>query len=759
MKKFLALVLALVMTMSLVTISAGAEFTDDASITYEEAVDVMTAVGVVGGYADGTFNPTAGLTRGAAAKIICNMLLGPTTAEALVANDAPFSDVAADNVFAGYIAYCVNEGIISGYADGTFKPAAPLTGYAFMKMLLGALGYDAEIEGYTGSNWSIQVAKRALNLKLTKGLEGAFNGSKALNREEACLYAFNTMKAGMVEYSNKSTISVGDLVISQSSEAKPANVLFRVKYFDDLKVGGASTDAYGRPAHEWVYDKESVGVYADAPIVSYTEATKYSVIVDDLKDAGYKAVATGFSGTNPFTATASNKEGGQGVLVEYYGAENATTGVDEVTKIVTINTYIAQVTNIVKDKTSTKDDDRAFTINDGNGYVKTIKFVDEQIANFDEIYNSIEKKDWVLFTKDTAAQVETVLIPETIEGVVSKYAAGVATVDGAAYNTYAGVTVSPDTGAQTLWLDTYGNIIKGELVDTTSDVVYLVDAYTEYDNWNVASHYARVVTEDGEVVVLETASLETVGANRMKTYTTDSDGIATLVNATGCGGVNTTTYPIDDDDATLDSKYWADGVKFVFVKGDKSDLEVTTAAGVQKVSNKNVKYVTNEDGEIAVVFVIGGQGAAAAEDLLFVKDNTAEGTATDKKGFTGSAYELYIAGVKATEIVTGLNSTNKLYTYSIDAETGKYLAVAESNAATATIDAATIAQDKFVTVGGTCVNFVLADDCAIYDLTDNGMTTLAEIDALFGEGTMTLKIAVAFDTNDKEISTLYVWEA
>ena len=146
MKKFLALVLALVMTMSLVTISAGAEdFTDDSKITYSEAVDVMTAAGVVGGYADGSFNPTAGLTRGAAAKIICNMLLGPTTAEALSANEAPYSDVAVDNVFAGYIAYCANEGIISGYADGTFRPAAPLTGYAFMKMLLGALGYDAAL--------------------------------------------------------------------------------------------------------------------------------------------------------------------------------------------------------------------------------------------------------------------------------------------------------------------------------------------------------------------------------------------------------------------------------------------------------------------------------------------------------------------------------------------------------------------------------------------------------------------------------------
>ena len=54
MKKFLALVLALVMTMSLVTISAGAkDFSDADAINYDEAVEVLTAIGVVDGYTDG----------------------------------------------------------------------------------------------------------------------------------------------------------------------------------------------------------------------------------------------------------------------------------------------------------------------------------------------------------------------------------------------------------------------------------------------------------------------------------------------------------------------------------------------------------------------------------------------------------------------------------------------------------------------------------------------------------------------------------
>ena len=66
MKKFLSLVLALVMTMSLVTVSAGAkDFTDSSKIQYTEAVDVMSAVKVIDGYADGAFNPSNTLTRGA----------------------------------------------------------------------------------------------------------------------------------------------------------------------------------------------------------------------------------------------------------------------------------------------------------------------------------------------------------------------------------------------------------------------------------------------------------------------------------------------------------------------------------------------------------------------------------------------------------------------------------------------------------------------------------------------------------------------
>ena len=78
MKKLLALVLALVMSMSLVTIS-NADFKDADKIDYTEAVDVMNAAGVLIGDENGNFNPKENLTRAQAAKIISYLLLGNKT--------------------------------------------------------------------------------------------------------------------------------------------------------------------------------------------------------------------------------------------------------------------------------------------------------------------------------------------------------------------------------------------------------------------------------------------------------------------------------------------------------------------------------------------------------------------------------------------------------------------------------------------------------------------------------------------------------
>ena len=188
MKKLLALVLTLVMTMSLMTVSNAATFSDDANIDYKEAVEVMAAVGVLAGDGTGAFDADGELTRAAAAKIVTYLMIGADAAEGLVGS-AVFTDVPADHWAAGYIGYLVSEGVVAGVGDGKFDPNGKVTALQFAKMLLVALGYDA-------SDWAIAASKLAYGKKLFKGNDSIKVNSVA-TRQEAALYAFNALRLSM----------------------------------------------------------------------------------------------------------------------------------------------------------------------------------------------------------------------------------------------------------------------------------------------------------------------------------------------------------------------------------------------------------------------------------------------------------------------------------------------------------------------------------------------------------------------------------
>ncbi|WP_446817611.1 S-layer homology domain-containing protein [Dysosmobacter sp.] len=579
MKKFLSLVLALVMTMSLVTVSAGAkDFTDSTKIQYTEAVDVMSAVKVIDGYTDGSFNPSATLTRGAAAKIICNLILGPTTASALVADAAPYKDVPTNHTFAGYIAYCQKTGIISGYADGTFKPANSLTGYAFMKMLLGALGYKADQEGYTGANWSIQVAKRALNIGLADDLVGDFNGVKAVNREEACLYAFNTLKATMVEYDKNSTVTVGNITIKEQSDAKEmANTAktetikddnkmqFAEKYFTDLKLNSNAHDDFARPANQWKVKAEEIGTYSLTPDATYTAKAKVSEIYKDLglgstvKKADVTVYVDGVEDASQPACDIKKgddktKFGGNGVLTEVFYDDDA----DTIT-ITEVNTYVGTIAKSVK-ATSTKD---AYVVVTPE---KPISGKAPISANEEfETEAKFEDDAYVLYTYSKDAQeIKSVALATKVEGTVTraendtdndKNDAKALTIDGTKYKDskyvagekLSSVSVKED---YTVYLDAYGYMIYVEENEEIGNYALVLDTANKGD---FVGKKAELLFTDGTTKVVTTEKDYSTGTNEIKdnrivTYKVDADGVYTLRE------VDTKKASYTDLDAALDMK-------------------------------------------------------------------------------------------------------------------------------------------------------------------------------------------------------------
>ena len=744
MKKFLSLVLALAMAMSLVTISAGAkDFTDDSKITYKEAVDVVSALDIVDGYTDGSFNPTNTLTRGAAAKIICNLILGPTTADALSADTAPFKDVPVTNEFAGYIAYCSQQGIISGYGDGTFRPAGTLTGYAFMKMLLGALGYDAEIEGYEGSNWSVAVAKQAVGIGLDDGND-EFVGVKAVTREEACLYAFNTLTADMVEYGSTTTVNVnGATVVVGGSKASVVYnssskdyrtdeddqdevMQFCEKYFTDLELrSDAATDVFGRPSNTWYDDNDKIGTYAKEADVVYTADVKAETIYKDLDlDKAYDyAVVIDGADANPFVVTKkddttvngvtgdaddkindANKDlVGNGSLIEVYKDEQT---------ITVVNTYLMQVNG---DYDEDEEELTLATVDD----TKTPDFSYDDVISSDDFDNldSYEDEEYVLVTIAEGEGIQSIAKAEQVTATVTEYVEDESVTAGGTEYKYAYANDKTEGSYDLkadydLYLDAYGYVIYAPAVEDETNYVYIAEfapsSRLETNSKLVAYGYFLDGTDD-EISVskvdgdkVDGGDAKTLTAGEWYKFRAKDDGKYELTSckettsAAYSSVTNVTNY--DDQGVKIDlgnttTKGNASTI-FVVVK-DNGDVKAYT--GIKNVPDikANAGTVVEayiDDGYAKYVFVNKAEsivGGASSGDVVFLVDADKAGTDADD-----NSYYRYDAIVNGEEKTVKLDTVNdslagKLYT-EIEYDENGYIVVDAMEAVTNATD-----PDKF----------------------------------------------------------------
>ena len=649
MKKFLSLVLALAMTMSLVTVSAGAkDYTDNSKIEYKEAVDVVSALGIVGGYEDGAFNPQNTLTRGAAAKIICNLILGTTTASALRADTAPYSDVPTTNNFAGYIAYCQKEGIISGYADGTFKPAATLTGYAFMKMLLGALGYDSSIEGYTGANWSIAVGKRALGIGLDDGNDN-FVGVNAVTREEACLYAFNTLKATMVEYGSTTNVSMnGAQVTIGNTEAKNVSqdgyksytgdkddttLQFCEKNFEKLKAKDA-TNGFDAPATKWTYDGDEIGTYDkdadDTLVVADAEKSLETLITDgDYMDISSKDIDADakvfFNGreVGKYSAVKGDDDlAGKGDIIDVY--ENDDNDVETI--VIRSYTYA---------KIDAVDDDLSKTLENRGASVE-LSLVDingDSLGNGDyyDDYNSDEKVlngynadyeegtvlavalaadaddddaildsyvvETVTGTPSASRKVETTNYANFLLGNYQGAGKGVKngsiTVDGTKYNYAAQFTGLTDTDTvdfnkeYSVYLTAEGYVlaVDGDVTASLSDVYYVTGYYKETKAGSSSTYVQAVSLKDGTVQELKVDTDETCDLTSAVT------GATSTIQSLG------KLYKLDEDSNKWSGDEYT-STKYTVTDAETLKADVTSSSSV--VRTDDVYYLDDSTFFISV---------------------------------------------------------------------------------------------------------------------------------------------------------------
>ncbi len=311
LKKVLALTVVLATVFSL---TAFAAFTDADQIneSCQDDINLMNALNVMVGDAEGTFRPNGTISRAEAAKMVYVVRNGGVDDKAAGWTGMKvFSDVPAGAWYEGYVNYCASLGIIAGVGGNKFNPDGAVTGVELAKMLLVVAGYKPDVQGYTGANWSLNVINDAQQANMFEGYAIAFSASaprqwaaklfsNAILKTQMALYLGGELVNGAAFMANAETvgekyfslkIATGELtkIPHVDLDSNPAALDINNNTSEISAIAGDTTTTSG----EFVFNTSADLLSQEVDVV-YKE-TSSSDNGLDVKDTVYSIYATGTS--------------------------------------------------------------------------------------------------------------------------------------------------------------------------------------------------------------------------------------------------------------------------------------------------------------------------------------------------------------------------------------------------------------------------------------------------------------------------------
>ena len=548
MKKLLAMVLALVMTLSLAVSANALKADEKINEDYAEAVAVLDGMGVFKGYEDGSFKPENKITRAEVATIIYRIYtadVAKNDKSGLYATYNKFSDMAGAGWAAGYIGYCANAEFVKGYPDGTFKPSGNVTGYEVLAMILRAVGYDKNNE-FTGADWALNVAKYAEQLGILKNVAKTTDLSAPATRELVAEILFRAIQSPMVTYTAAFGYQNVGLNGDKDGKIFQNNVSIGMKNFG-LDYINTENDIWGRPTKVWFdatdtkdgkYKKDTSTVYATiaaTPDATFNVATSECDICEALGVKKTTTIAEKYTNGTPdlkynkdIVATVTKATlGAQGQQIEFYEVKGGY-------RMVVIDTYLAYVNEVVAEKTDAK----GHVVRDA--YLALDGFTTKDADNTDSkkietLYvkgNDYAEGDWLLVNVNEVDTTKIVLTsnkkPEAVKTVevVGKadsfvgaqtevyYKSNQHTIDKKDYNDaytfYLDEAGMDGTVNFTWFLDQFGNLIGDVAIDNTN---YAVLKNINWETGKPGYAEATLVYMDGKEDTVKVASIDGVAYN------------------------------------------------------------------------------------------------------------------------------------------------------------------------------------------------------------------------------------------------------
>ena len=666
MKKLLAMVLALVMTLSL-AVSANAAFKDvkDINETYAESAEVLANLGVFKGYEDGSFNPKGDITRAEVAAIVYRIYTGDVKDVQAKNYETynKFADMAGAGWAKGYIGYCANAAFIKGYPDGNFKPAGKVTGYEALTMILRAVGYDKNNE-FTGADWALNVAQIAQKNGILDNVKGVDLNAPA-TREVVAELLFRAINVPMVSYTaafgyqnvglstDKNTVFTANKTLGSEvfGLAKVSGEISEVSYIDKTteftvksdktQVTGvdAGFENIGYEGYVWTVPgaKKTIAAVSTVYVTgeslgNSTNGTEYDKLTKEKNDAYIADTAdtvyyNGMLVKSNDVAKYTKLVGNVGVKVDFVDNDN-----NGKTDVVVITDYnVAEVAGIAKDtttgNTAVRKNTYYFSVYDRDnaptGKLKAVKEAalacDDELAVKDYVtfvdYNGATYVAKAGFVTDTFNRIKY----DTVLGVkkVVNYVVG----ETEYLESYKKIESALDpknlNEKLDLYTDPYGHVILSKISE--ADVNYLYVLANRHTDGLTKLTDAKVVFSDGKV---DTVAIKAVDGD--KNFDTNSAILRHIYSYT----VNTNesytlktahTGDMTDSYYTTKTASWTGKVKGEEVTlgvnlnttivdlRDEDKIEVYT--GYEKIpslSKATICYITNAKGIITLAYLTDG---------------------------------------------------------------------------------------------------------------------------------------------------------
>ena len=261
LKKVLALVLALCMILSTFTAltittasAATPTFNDIEGKDYAEAVEVLSALGIVAGYEDGSFGGDKVVTRAEMAAFIVREIGLSNAASSASANSSSFTDVGNGSAdwAVGSINIATQKKIIVGRGDGTFDPNSTVNYQEAVKMLVCALGRD--VVATRNGGWPSGYLIAGASCGLTDGITGV-EATDGCNRGVVAVLLYNALEIDLMEETSYSGSAVQ---VEETYKTLLYDYLNVVKYYDAeitaTPTQGASKSSDGFAKISGTYD-------------------------------------------------------------------------------------------------------------------------------------------------------------------------------------------------------------------------------------------------------------------------------------------------------------------------------------------------------------------------------------------------------------------------------------------------------------------------------------------------------------------------